>query len=150
MAQGGCIILPLYCGWRYFPPEYKPRISGILLSAYALAPIVSSSLAKYLVNPDDLKEVVLYPNLEPGVKYFPNSVAENIPKFLKTFGVGSFCLGMIGVALITNPLPTSAEEEEEMKGGKTQKNVSRKSNGSNGSKFTQQMETSDYIANSLQ
>jgi MFS family permease len=129
IAQGGCIILPLYCGWRYFPPSYKPKISGILLSAYALAPILSSSLAKFIVNPDDLEEYVLYPNLEPSVKYFPNEVANNIPKFLLYFGIGSFSLGMIGVLLIQDPLPTNAEEQAEAN-ERSSRNNSVKSGGS--------------------
>lgn len=106
IAQGGCIILPLYCGWRYFPASYKTKISGILLSAYALAPIASSFIALYIVNPHN----------EPADKsgIFPESVARNVPKFLKFFGVGSFIFGMIGVILIKDPFPTSREEEMEL------------------------------------
>lgn len=107
MAQGGCIILPLYCGWRYFPASYKTRISGILLSAYALAPIASSFIALYIVNPDNIKAD------KDGV--FPKEVAKNVPKFLKIFGAGALVFGMLGVLLIFDPYPTSLEEEMKMK-----------------------------------
>jgi hypothetical protein len=30
LSQGALMILPLYCGWRYFPERHKPTISGIL------------------------------------------------------------------------------------------------------------------------
>lgn len=54
-AMGGCIILPLYCGWRYFPLDYKTKVSGILISAYAVAPIFTAEIAKYIINPDDIE-----------------------------------------------------------------------------------------------
>ena len=114
IAQGGCTILPLYCGWRYFPPEYKPRISGILLSAYALAPIFSSLIAKRIINPDDYQPSVLYPDTEPKAKYFPPAVANNIPTFFCYFGIGTLILGTIGILLITTPLPTCEEEEKDL------------------------------------
>jgi len=105
--------LPLYCGWRYFPPEYKPRISGILLSAYALAPIFSSIVAKRIINPDNLSPSILYPDIEPKAKYFPPAVADNIPKFFTVFGLGTLALGTLGILLITDPLPTCEEEDKE-------------------------------------
>ncbi len=56
-AQGALMILPLYCAWRYFPPNRKPLISGIILSAYALAPILSSYVSHRLINPENIDVV---------------------------------------------------------------------------------------------
>lgn len=118
IAQGGCIILPLYCGWRYFPASYKAKISGILLSAYALAPIPSSFVALYIINPHN-KDAD-----DDG--YFPDDVAENVPDFFRVFAVGSFVFGMIGVFLITEPLPVSQKEEERLKMKKLMKGKKKK------------------------
>lgn len=123
IAQGGCTILPLYCGWRYFPAEYKTRISGILLSAYALAPIPSSFLALYIINPKNIDAN------DDG--YFPAEVAEKLPDFYRYFGLGMMIFGLIGVFLITEPLPINQKEEEELKmkqlkKGKKKKRVIRK------------------------
>lgn len=126
LAQGGCLILPLYCGWRYFPPSYKTKISGILLSAYALAPILSSFIALYIVNPNDEK-----PN-DSGV--FPKEVANNVPKFMQIFGVGALILGMIGVIMIRPPYPTTREEENELN-KKKKKAVDRPSEGVDSSDY---------------
>ena len=44
-SQGAIGILPLYCVWRYFKDNEKHKVSGFILSAYALAPIPLSYMA---------------------------------------------------------------------------------------------------------
>lgn len=110
IAQGACVVLPLYCGWRYFEPKYKALISGIKLSAFALAPIPMSFFAIYIINPNNIEE----PKPEEGVPaYYPKSVADNVPTFILIFSVGFFFIGMLGVLMITEPLSTTPEEDIE-------------------------------------
>lgn len=108
-SQGALLILPIYYCWRYFPAEYKPTISGIVLSAYALSPLFTSYLALYTVNPDNIAPVE-----DPltGKKYFPDEVANRFPYFLKLFGVVCFIVGMLGTFLVFEPL----SPEDELKG----------------------------------
>lgn len=108
IAQGGLIILPLYCGWRYFPPSYKTKISGILLSAYALAPMGTAYLALKLINPDNLPAEV-----KGDVTIYPKIIANNYPFFMKIFSGVCFIIGVIGVGLIVEPDEITPEEEGE-------------------------------------
>jgi Major Facilitator Superfamily len=108
-SQGALLILPIYYCWRYFPAEYKPTISGIVLSAYALSPLFTSYLALYTVNPGNIPPVE-----DPltGKKYFPDEVADQFPYFLRLFGVVCFILGIGGTFLVWEPL----SPEDELKG----------------------------------
>ena len=101
LSQGALMILPLYCGWRYFREKYKPRIAGILVSAYAIAPLFMSQIALYLINPNNEREVQ-----DEVTKqfYFEESVAQNVPYFLRFFGIFCFVLGLAGVFLIWEPV----------------------------------------------
>lgn len=99
IAQGG-YVLPLYCCWRYFEPKEKAKVAGVLLSAYALAPIPNSFLALKIINPHNVKEQ----ELPDGRKFFPDDVAKNLPHFLKVFSIMIFCLGFLGVFFIKEPI----------------------------------------------
>lgn len=103
LSQGALMILPLYCGWRYFPEEYKPRISGIILSAYALSPLFTSQIALRLINPENKPQISIIVNDEE-IRNFDESVAMNVPTFLRWFGLICFIIGMTGVLLIWDPV----------------------------------------------
>lgn len=102
IAQGG-YVLPLYCCWRYFKPGGKAIVAGVLLSAYALAPIPTSYLALKLVNPDDIDQVVL----PDGRKMFPAEVADNVPFFMRVLSAVVFTVGMTGVMMIKEPISSN-------------------------------------------
>ena len=104
-AQGALIILPLYCCWRFFPENKKGLVSGIVLSAYALAPIGTSIIALWIVNPNNES-----PIKSGNFKYFGEEVYKNVPKFFRIFGTFCFCLGGCGILLIMDPL----QKEKEM------------------------------------
>jgi hypothetical protein len=108
IAQGGLMILPLYCSWRYFPESYKSLISGIILSAPALAPVFTSIIALKLINPHNLSVVS-----DGKHSYFPPAVYQNVPKFFVVFGILCFVLGNIGLLLIWEPLPEEQEQPRE-------------------------------------
>jgi len=93
------MILPLYCGWRYFDESAKPHISGILLSAYAICPVFTSILALYMVNPNNLQQEEVMHNGEI-IYVFGKEVAMNVPSFLRWFGVICFITGSLGVCMI--------------------------------------------------
>jgi MFS family permease len=99
-AQGALMVLPLYCAWRYFPASKKPLISGIILSAYALAPILSSFVSHRLINPENIDVVEV-----DGTKVFPQEIADRTPNFIRVFTAVCFVLGTFGVLLIVEPNP---------------------------------------------
>lgn len=109
IAQGGLLILPLYCCWRYFDKKYRSVVSGAILSAYALAPIGTSIIALKIINPDN----------ESPVKgneffYFTAEVYNNVPSFMRTFGLICFAAGTIGILMIQEPYEVGENMEDYM------------------------------------
>ena len=109
-AQGALTVLPLYCAWRYFPDNKKPLISGIILSAYALAPILSSFISQRMINPDNIDVIEV-----DGQKYFPQDIADRTPNFIRTFACISFVLGTIGILMIIEPTVDDDEGHNDSK-----------------------------------
>ena len=100
-SQGALLILPIYCCWRYFNKIHKPKVSGLVLSAYALSPLFTSYLALYAINPDNQRQSVVG---DDGRKYFPEEVAMRVPGFLRVFGLVCFVVGFTGTFMVTEPL----------------------------------------------
>lgn len=107
-AQGALIILPLYCAWRYFSPIHKGKISGIILSAYALAPILSSFAASRIINPSDVDVI----KKDDGKKYFPEDIANNVPRFIRTFACICIAVGFAGILMILEPFTNEKKVEK--------------------------------------
>lgn len=118
-CQGALMILPLYCCWRYFDPKHKATVSGIILSAYAIAPIFTSVLALKICNPGNLQQETVVDSMDQDIKVFPDEVGQNVPQFLRYFGVFCWVMGMTGVSLIQEPIDdltyrrNSADHEEQ-------------------------------------
>ena len=100
-SQGALLILPLYCCWRYFAAEHKPKISGMVLSAYALSPLFTSYLALFAINPDNARQTL---QGSDGKLYFDESVASRVPGFFRMFGVVCLIVGYAGSFMIIEPL----------------------------------------------
>ena len=100
-CQGALLVLPLYVCWRYFTPEYKSRVSGLVLSAYAISPLFTSILALWAINPNNEKQTL---KGEDGRNYFGDAVALRVPYFLRLFGVICALIGYIGCFCVWEPL----------------------------------------------
>lgn len=142
-AKGG-YVFPLYCVWRYFPGDFKPFLSGVVLSSHALAAIPSSFLALWVINPDNKR-----PFLVDGEEVFEAGVVQNVPVFLRFFAILVLFLGVIGVFLIKDPI---SEEYDGVLGGEEMKSsilgVFEKSHLSDeSSDITQNLDNSDITQN---
>ena len=103
ICQSGCIILPLYCGWRYFPARMKARVSGFVLCAVGLALLFNSYLAENLINPRGELP------LESG--YYSEEVAAKLPDYLFYNCFVSFVFAVAGILMILRPEAVHPEEE---------------------------------------
>ena len=56
--KGLCYLLPMYCGWKYFP-EKKGLISGITFCGYGLGTFFFSFLTAAIANPHNYKPNVV-------------------------------------------------------------------------------------------
>lgn len=113
LSQGALLILPLYCSWRYFPKSYKPRVAGIILSAYAISPLFTSQIALYAINPEN-KPQIFKDMGETGkkIRVFEDEVALRVPNFLKWLGLVCFIMGISGVLMILEPIKEEQRGEE--------------------------------------
>lgn len=100
-SQGALLILPIYCCWRYFDKIHKPKVSGAVLSAYALSPLFTSYLALYAVNPHNESQTLLG---DDGKHYFTEEVAMRVPGFLRMFGVVCAIIGYLGTFMVLEPI----------------------------------------------
>ena len=108
IAQGGCLILPLYCTWRYFKPKKKALVSGVLLSSYALSSVPSSILAVRIMNPKNMEI--------NDDSYFPKTISDKFPIFLRVFAICLFCIGVLGIIFITEPQVIIETLDDEVNG----------------------------------
>lgn len=96
LAQGACLIMPVYSAWRFFEPKNKSIVAGILISAYAASPIPLLFISLRIINPNEVQR--------PDDGYFPPEIAHNVPLFFKYFGIGGIILGLLGCSLILKPI----------------------------------------------
>ena len=51
-----------------------------------------------IINPDNVDVIVI-----DGKKYFPKEIADNVPRFIRTFALFCLTIGTLGVLMIREP-----------------------------------------------
>ena len=51
-----------------------------------------------IINPDNVDVIVI-----DGKKYFPREIADNVPRFIRTFALFCLTIGTLGVLMIRDP-----------------------------------------------
>jgi len=110
-AQGALLILPIYCCWRYFEERHKPKVSGTVLSAFAVAPLLTSQIALFAINPSNAKQTVVEAD---GAQYFDTQIANRVPFFLRMFSIVCALMGCLGTLMILDPIESKEEEVERL------------------------------------
>ena len=105
-SQGALFILPVYCCWRYFDARHKAKISGIVISAYAISPLFTSFFALYVINPGNSRQSDIS---DDSKYYFSEDVARRVPVFLRMFGVLCAVVGYGGTLMVMDPLTQDME-----------------------------------------
>lgn len=95
---GMCYMVPLVCGWEYFP-LHKGLVTGLIIGGYGFGSFVFSFVSTALVNPNNLSPTVEDP--ENSTTYFAPEVADRTPYMLRVLAIIWACLAAIGVLLIT-------------------------------------------------
>lgn len=96
--SGLLYMIPIFLGCKYFPNS-KGVVSGIITGAFGLATIFSSLIAQNIVNPDNVSASIK----EGSDKYFPEYVADNLPKFMRYLSLYFLLLGLLGAMLFFDP-----------------------------------------------
>lgn len=112
---GAMLAFPLSVCWKYFKEEHKPLVSGILLAAMAFAPFGTSLWALHIVNPQNHRpsEVEQLGNGRE-VRFFDSTVSNNVPQFLREYGVLGSCVCLVLCIFIFDTVQEASEENEHL------------------------------------
>ena len=99
LGNGIMYMVPLVCGWDYFP-EKKGRVGGSLLCAYGFSSFILNLLSTGLVNPNDEKASIY---INKDLNYFSEDIAMRVPAMLRYLCVFFLVLTLICIVLISRP-----------------------------------------------
>jgi len=106
---GGLLyMLPIVCGWRYFP-DRRGMVSGLIIGGYGFGSFIFNFICKAICNPDNLKPTIAHIENGTTVKYFTNVVGDKVPLMLQVLAACYCGLGIIGTILIR--LPTEIDPD---------------------------------------
>ena len=107
---GGLIyMIPVFSAVQFFPNK-KGVVSGIIIGAFGFGSLVTNFIALAIVNPDNTP-ASKFP--DSGDKYFPWSIAQQLPSCLRYLSLYYACLMFTGSLLILDPVETSDKTKEE-------------------------------------
>lgn len=95
-------MLPIVCGWRYFPNN-RGLVSGLIVGAYGFGSFIFNFICKAIANPDTKKPTIEVIEGGTKVKYFDHTVAENVPLMLQVLAACYFGLAILGTLLVSFP-----------------------------------------------
>lgn len=96
--------------WSHFP-EYKTRISGIVIGGYGLGSAIFGLVATGLVNPQNDSPHDKEKDGDVTYHYFKKSIAENVPEMLRWLSLMYLILSAVGILLLTKKSQTEFKEE---------------------------------------
>ena len=105
-------ILPLICGWEWFP-DNKGIVTGITLGGYGFGSFIFTQISTKLVNPNNASPI---PNPDPDsdIDYYGPEVADRVPLMIRTLVYIWAGLVFLSLVLITRvPEPRNKEPGDE-------------------------------------
>ena len=93
-----CYLVPLICGWEWFPTK-KGIVSGCILAGYGFGTFIFSQISTKIVNPDNLDPTLDDPN-NPDIKFYDDEVADRVPLMIRTLAYIWAGLAFVGFLLI--------------------------------------------------
>ena len=99
IGSGMCYLVPLICGWEWFPKS-KGLVTGCTLGGYGFGSFIFALLSTKLVNPNNIQANVK--DVENAdITFYGPEVADNVPFMIRTL-VYIWCgLAFIGILLIS-------------------------------------------------
>ncbi|CAK89915.1 unnamed protein product (macronuclear) [Paramecium tetraurelia] len=101
--SGGLLyMLPIICGWRYFPNR-RGLVSGMTIGGYGFGSFIFNFVCKAVANPNNLKPSVIEVEDGKDVKYFDSEVGDKVPLMLQVLAASYFGLGIIATIMVRYP-----------------------------------------------
>ena len=108
LGCGMCYMVPLICGWEWFP-QNKGLVTGCILGGYGFGSFIFSQISTKLVNPDNASPEA---NPDSDIDYYGPEVADRVPMMIRTLVYIWSGLALISVFLISRKPETLKEESE--------------------------------------
>ena len=90
---------PIICAWEWFP-DRKGMVCGLIAGGFGFGAFIYGFISTAIVNPDDVDKVAN----DQGIKYYPEEVANRVPKMYRECLYSWLVLAICGVALVSrNP-----------------------------------------------
>lgn len=110
LGMGLVYFVPVIAGWEWFP-EKRGTVSGVIIGGFGLGAFFFGFLTTAIANPDNLEP---HTQAKDGDTYFPDSVAKNVPKMIRTCCIFWTALCVIGILTISrNPAFVAQEKLKE-------------------------------------
>ena len=107
IGSGMCYMVPLICGWEYFPKK-RGLVTGICLGGYGFGSFIFSQVSSAIVNPGKDKPI---DDPTYDINFYSESVALRVPKMIRQLVYMWIGLWLIGLVLVSRP-PLIAEDED--------------------------------------
>ena len=116
LGCGTCYMIPLVCGWEWFPNR-KGLVTGCTLGGYGFGNFIFSLISTKLVNPDGLDPTINDPN-NKNITFYDTDVSDRVPYMIKTLVYIWIGLVLVGIVLIERKpsvveSPTSTQDIDE-------------------------------------
>lgn len=98
LGCGMCYMVPLICGWEWFP-EKRGLVTGITLGGYGFGSFIFSQISTKLVNPNNDKADPLL--VDGDIDLFGPEVADRVPFMIQTLVYIWACLAFVSILLIS-------------------------------------------------
>ena len=77
LGCGMCYLVPLICGWEWFPKN-KGLVTGCCLCGFGFGSLIFTQVSTELVNPDNLHATINDPS-NPDITFYGPEVADRVP-----------------------------------------------------------------------
>lgn len=102
IAGGLLYMLPIICGWRYFPNR-RGLVSGMTIGGYGFGSFIFNFVCKAIANPNNLKPSYEVMEGTKKVKYFTSEVGNKVPEMLRVLAACYCALGIISTIMVRFP-----------------------------------------------
>ena len=80
LGSGMCYLVPLICGWEWFP-QNKGLVTGCVLGGFGFGSFIFAQVSTKLVNPENIQAYVVDP-ANPDITFHGPEVAGRVPYML--------------------------------------------------------------------
>ncbi|CAK69197.1 unnamed protein product (macronuclear) [Paramecium tetraurelia] len=102
IPSGLVYMLPIICGWKFFPFN-RGLVSGLIIAGYGFGAFIFNFVCKAICNPNNEEPSIPFEEDGKIKKYFSKDVFQNVPFMFQMMALSYFILTIIATLLIKYP-----------------------------------------------